>query len=384
MTTKSDHALLAAYAEQRDDDAFAEVVRRHAGAVHAAAWRQTGHAHLADEVLQIVFLRLAQKAGSLSSETVVIGWLIQATRYAALDIVRREVRLQKHQEKLKAMETVHSSPASEADPDPWEQVAPVLDQALSRMRESDRTALLLRFFSRQSLAEVAAALDIAEEAARKRVTRALERLREELAALGVTSVGLSLPDMLQRAAPDSTPGLVQVALHPQPGAERWVRRWNRRVWLRPLTNALSVVSISLGVICLVVGISEQNHMSKKGYPWDRSYVQAGFQDAHTVHRFLGTLQNAIQKNGQEVVINAVKYPLQVHRGGETLIIQDEVGFRREFDQLMTPAIRAAILQAPDHGLFCAPQGIMVGAGYVWLGPVEGTPEQPKIIALNIP
>jgi len=91
MTTKSDHALLAAYAEQQDDDAFAEVVRRHTGAVHAAAWRQTGHAHLADEVLQIVFLRLAQKAGSLSSETVVIGWLIQATRYAALDIVRREV-----------------------------------------------------------------------------------------------------------------------------------------------------------------------------------------------------------------------------------------------------------------------------------------------------
>ncbi len=384
MTTKSDHALLAAYAEQRDNDAFAEVVRRHAGAVHAAAWRQTGHAHLADEVLQIVFLRLAQKAGSLSSETVVIGWLIQATRYAALDIVRREVRVQKHQEKLKTMETVHSSPASEADPDSWEQVAPVLDQALARMRESDRTALLLRFFSRQSLAEVAAALDIAEEAARKRVTRALERLREELAALGVTSVGLSLPDLLQRAAPDSTPGLVHVALHPQPGAERWVRQWNRRVWSRPLTIAVSVVCVSFGVISLVVGISEQNHMSKKGYPWDRSYVQAGFQDAHTVHRFLGRLQKAIQKNDQEVVINAVKYPLQVHRGGETLIIQDEAGFRREFDQLMTPAIRAAILQAPDHGLFCAPQGIMVGAGYVWLGPVEGTPEQPKIIALNLP
>jgi len=384
MTTKSDHALLAAYAEQRDDDAFAEVVRRHAGAVHAAAWRQTGHAHLADEVLQIVFLRLAQKAGSLSSETVVIGWLIQATRYAALDIVRREVRLQKHQEKLKVMETVHSSPASEAGPDPWEQVAPVLDQALSRMRESDRTALLLRFFSRQSLAEVAAALDIAEEAARKRVTRALERLREELAALGVTSVGLSLSDMLQRAAPDSTPGLVQLARHPQPAAERWVRQWNRRVWLRPLIIALRVVVVSLGLTWLVFGIAETNYHSKAMAPWDRSYASAGFQDAHTVHRFLATLQKAIQKNDQDVVVRAVKYPLQVHRDGETLIIQDEAGFRREFDQLMTPAIRAAILQAPDHGLFCAPQGIMVGAGYVWLGPVDGSPEQPKIIALNIP
>jgi len=384
MTTKSDHALLAAYAEQQDDDAFAEVVRRHTGAVHAAAWRQTGHAHLADEVLQIVFLRLAQKAGSLSSETVVIGWLIQATRYAALDIVRREVRIQKHQEKLKTMETVHSSPDSEADPDPWEQVTPVLDQALSRMRESDRTALLLRFFSRQSLAEVAAALDIAEEAARKRVTRALERLREEFTALGVKSVGLSLPDMLQRAAPDSTPGLVQVALHPQPGAERWVRQWNRRVWLRPLIIALRVVVVSLGLTGLVFGIAETNYHSKAMAPWDRSYAEAGFQDAHTVHRFLSTLQRAIRKNDREIVVQAVKYPLQVHRGGETLIIQDAAGFRREFDQWMTPAIQAAILQAPDHGLFCAPQGIMVGAGYVWLGPVAGTPEQPQIIALNLP
>ncbi len=373
MTTKSDHALLAAYAEQRDEDAFAEVVRRHAGAVHAAAWRQTGHAHLADEVLQIVFLRLAQKAGSLSSETVVIGWLIQATRYAALDIVRREVRLQKYQEKLKGMEPIQLFPVLETDSDPWEQVAPVLDQALSRMRESDRTALLLRFFSRQSLAEVAAALGIAEEAARKRVTRALERLREELTALGVTSVGFSVPDLLQRAAPDSTPGLVRVALHPQSGAERWVRQWNRRVWLKPLIIALRIVIVSLVLAGLVGAIAERDYHSKIRERWDRSYAQAGFQDAHAVHQFLDTIKDGIQKNDRDVVVKAVKYPLRVHRGGETFVIQDEAGFRREFDQLMTPAIRAAILQAPDHGLFCAPQGIMVGAGYVWLGPADGIP-----------
>ena len=65
---------------------------------------------------------------------------------------------------------------SEAAPD-WERIHPMLDEALDELGRTDRDALVLRFFDQRSLAEVGHALGSNEEAARKRVARALEKLR---------------------------------------------------------------------------------------------------------------------------------------------------------------------------------------------------------------
>ena len=73
--------------------------------------------------------------------------------------------------------------ASEAD---WEMLAPMLDQGLSRLGEADRNALLLRFFEKKSLRQVGEALGISEEAAQKRVTRAVEKLRAFFRRCGAT------------------------------------------------------------------------------------------------------------------------------------------------------------------------------------------------------
>ena len=59
----------------------------------------------------------------------------------------------------------------------WQQISPLLDEALAQLGEKDRQAVLLRFFENKSLAEVGNRLGTGEDTARKRVSRALEKLR---------------------------------------------------------------------------------------------------------------------------------------------------------------------------------------------------------------
>jgi len=81
------------------------------------------------------------------------------------------------------MQTALNENESEA----WRQIAPLLDAAMAGLNETDRHAVVLRFFDGKSLREVGAALGANEDAAKKRVSRALEKLRAFFARRGVSS-----------------------------------------------------------------------------------------------------------------------------------------------------------------------------------------------------
>ena len=87
----------------------------------------------------------------------------------------------------------------------WSHIEPLLDEAMHGLEDSDRAAVLLRYFENKSLREVGQALGTTEEAARKRVSRAVERLREFFARRGVTVGALgwlcSFPPMPSRRLP---------------------------------------------------------------------------------------------------------------------------------------------------------------------------------------
>lgn len=389
MTT-SDHELLEAYAQRGDEAAFTELVRRHAGAVEAAARRQTQSPELAEEVMQAVFVKLAQKAGNLSSGTILIGWLMKATRYAAINALRHEIRRQRHHAELKNMEIETPSPSADSavEGDLWGQVEPVLDQALNRLRAADRSALLLRFFSRKSLAEVGASLGIAEEAARKRVARALERLKVELQSEGVTTGALALSEwMVRHAAPEATPALVQSALNPTARAQQLARPVGLSGHAIATVWGLGIVVLAgLGIAGGWWGIHSGWGVRSATRPaWDSSYSVAGFPEASVVHEFLGNLQQAVRSGDRQTVAQAMRYPLAVHLRGATQMVPDSAAFLGQFDQIFRPGVAAAILQAPERGLYCDARGVMVGAGYIWLGPSEDPLHpKPQIIALNPP
>jgi RNA polymerase sigma factor (sigma-70 family) len=182
----TDLELLARYTRFHAEDAFSEVVRRHLDLVHSAALRQVRSPQLAEEVAQSTFIKLAGHAHRLAPSTILTAWLYQVTRREAIDVVRREARRQLREHVALQMNAMN------ATADDWTQIEPLLDEAMHALDETDRTAVLLRYFENKSLREVGETLGTTDDTARKRVNRAVEHLREFFTKRGVTVGGSGL------------------------------------------------------------------------------------------------------------------------------------------------------------------------------------------------
>jgi RNA polymerase sigma factor (sigma-70 family) len=183
MQDVPDMELVQNYNQQGSEEAFAELVRRHIGLVYSAALRRVGIPAQAEEITQAVFIILARKAASLRPDTVLEGWLYETTRLTSLSFLRRERRRQLHEQEAYMQSTLRESGETFA----WQQLAPLLDEAMSRLGKKDRDAVILRFFKQKNLGEVAAALKVTEAAAQRRVLRALDKLQRYFSKRGVTS-----------------------------------------------------------------------------------------------------------------------------------------------------------------------------------------------------
>jgi RNA polymerase sigma factor (sigma-70 family) len=197
----ADSELLRRYRESRCERAFTELVERHIDFVYSAARRQVaGNADLAKDVAQQVFIDLAQKASSLSADTVLTAWLYSRTRFGASKALRTEQRRQAREEKA----CMEPQPPSTPEPG-WNELQPVLDTVMHELDERDRTAVLLRYFERRPLADVGAKLGLTEDAARMRLGRALDKLRQLLARRGITSTTAALAGLLAQQTVTAAP-----------------------------------------------------------------------------------------------------------------------------------------------------------------------------------
>src|SRR5947207_9331144 len=209
----SDLELLQQYVRQNSEEAFAALVRRHLNLVYSAALRQVRSPQLAEEVAQSVFTDLARNVRKLKRHTILTAWLYQVTRRTAIDVVRRESRRQWREHIATEMNAINATADSGTGFQPvWADIEPILDEAMHELDDTDRAAVLLRYFENKSLREVGQTLGTSEDAAQKRVSRAVERLREFFSKRGVTIGASGLAVVISANAVQAAPAGLAVTI----------------------------------------------------------------------------------------------------------------------------------------------------------------------------
>ena len=190
----SDSELLRLFAENSSADAFEELVGRHLDHVFSAALRRVNGDHaLAKDVTQTVFVDFARKAKRIPADMPPGGWLHRHTGFVASKMIDKERRRRAREQEAANMNSDELN--SPADPE-WSATAPLLDAAMDTLPESDRNALVLRFFEQRDFRSVGAALGMSDDTAQKKVSRAVEKLRAVLSRRGVTSTGGALAALM--------------------------------------------------------------------------------------------------------------------------------------------------------------------------------------------
>jgi RNA polymerase sigma factor (sigma-70 family) len=210
-----DHDLLQRYISEKDGDAFRQLVERYTPLVYAAARRQlrsAADAHLADDVTQAVFVLLAQKARSVGDGRTLPGWLVTTSRLSAKAALRAESR--RRARERRSVEGHHQSETTTMPAD-VHAIEECVDEALCRLGAVDRTAVTLCYLQGQSHREVGQALGVSEDAASRRLSRAMAKLRAWFARRGMMLTPAALGDAMLKGlchdAPAPPPALAQAA-----------------------------------------------------------------------------------------------------------------------------------------------------------------------------
>lgn len=187
----TDSELLTRYVGSRDEAAFQALVERYLPLVRGVLWRRMGDVDQVDELAMQTFAALAQNAGDLCRRASVGGWLVITARQKSAESHRKAATRSRHMKKLAEHETARAAgvvnQASALD-----EAKPHLDDALASLAEHDRDAVLLHFYDGLPYREIGQRIARGEDAARKRVNKALERMAAFLKRRGVTLTGTVL------------------------------------------------------------------------------------------------------------------------------------------------------------------------------------------------
>jgi RNA polymerase sigma factor (sigma-70 family) len=230
-------------------NAFADLMRDHADMVYSAARRQLGDCAMAEDVMQAVFILLWKKAGSIKGP--VAGWLVRTTYFTCCDARKLAARRQYHERMAATMKPEDLQAATEPG---WESYAKVLDEAMARLREKDRDAVALRYFRGLSFKQVGLAIGTGEDAAKKRVERAIARLRQAMLMKVPVPAGGVLATQLEARCIEAAPhGLIaNMMASARSGvkgtvADAVVRKAElKRVWISTAIVAITVITVGVG------------------------------------------------------------------------------------------------------------------------------------------
>jgi RNA polymerase sigma factor (sigma-70 family) len=184
----SDHDLLRRFTALHDEDAFAELVRRHGSLVLGVCRGVLRDSHAAEDAFQSTFLLLAGRAARLTGEGSLAGWLYAAAWRTARQIRRANERRQRREQQA-------SRPPAIADDLAWREVHELLDVELMRLPERYRSPLVLCYLEGLTQSEAARQLGWDRGVLRGRLERGRALLRRRLEKHGLPEAIVLLPKM---------------------------------------------------------------------------------------------------------------------------------------------------------------------------------------------
>jgi RNA polymerase sigma factor (sigma-70 family) len=267
-------------------DAFAGVVSRYVNFVYSIAKRRLVNSALTEEVCQDVFTRLARSTTTFESETQLLGWLHKTTMFVAIDVVRSEVRRKSREQKAATMHQTNSEQSA------WNEVYPVLDEALQRLTDAERAVLLLRYFDGKTMQQVGHTLGLTENAAKMRVSRATEHLRSQLIRSGVTCGLVVLADLLAQRTIEAAPNKLVESLSSRP-----FPRYSTQVQFRRKVRIGLLASLGL----IVLGLFSFKAFSDRQIERTAIKPSEGFLAEGRKSNFLGAKEGSTKAlNGRDM------------------------------------------------------------------------------------
>jgi RNA polymerase sigma factor (sigma-70 family) len=311
--TQTDAQLLERYTRERNEDAFAEIVRRHLNLVFSAALRQVRQPQLAEEITQSVFVDLARQARRLTPNSILSAWLYRVTRRTAIDVIRRESRRQIREQ------VAHELTAMNAPDTDWTHIEPLLEEGMDSLEEKERTALLLRYFQSKSLSEVGEALGINEDAARKRVSRSVESLREFFVRRGVSVSSMALTTTITTNAIQSAPA----ALGPAVISAAFVSGTTAAVSATAISKLIAMTTIqkvlfATTLVAAAAGVYEAREASN-----GRAQIVAAQQQGNSLSNQIDALTR--QRDELSAQLASFRDERPKLEGSEVLRLRNEVG-----------------------------------------------------------
>jgi len=176
----TDDQLLRRFASDRDEEAFAALVRRHGPLVLAVCRLVLGGAHDADDAFQATFLVLARKAGSIRDPGLLGNWLYGVASRIARRIRSAVNRRQARERQVRRLPEFPQSAVAEIS-----DLRPVLDEELRRLPEKYRAAVGLCYLEGKTNEEAARLLRWPTGTVKGRLARARDLLRQRLTRRGL-------------------------------------------------------------------------------------------------------------------------------------------------------------------------------------------------------
>lgn len=316
MTSPADMELVVEYARSGSEEAFSALVARHINLVYSVALRRVGDAHQAEEICQAVFLLLARKAGKLSPGTVLAGWLYETARLTTANYWRAEYRRRRREQEAHMQSRLEPS---EAEPDAWAHIVPLLEQAMAQLTPPDRDAVVLRFFQAKSFHEVGASLGTSEDAAKMRVGRALEKLRKIFArrgvALSAAALGAALATNSVQAAPAGLAASVGAAA--LKGAAATTSKFiliKTTFKIMAWTKAKTAIVIGAGILLAGGGatLTVEHLLEQRSPAWQVRNLSTGLFDQvpHQVRILPSKFPNGLSSVSKDDKVLGLGYPVE--------------------------------------------------------------------------